>query len=231
MGKGYTRRTLEERFFEKVNRNGPVPAHKPELGPCHEWTAGRSKKGYARFKFEGASMAACRVAFFIEHGRWPTPETIHACDNRACVKARADDLGPAHVDEGTHDANMKDCAGKGRIVTPHGAASPNAKLTEGDVVAIWQAPDSISTLAARHGVSQRVVLLIRTGRAWTTVTSRLGPRTERDHRPPLTDADLAAICEATGTQDEIAARFGISQTHVSRVRRQSRRPGAATTQR
>jgi hypothetical protein len=30
-------KTLEERFWEKVDKNGPVPAHRPELGPCWVW--------------------------------------------------------------------------------------------------------------------------------------------------------------------------------------------------
>ena|ERR1700694_1946906 len=27
------------RFWLKVNQNGPVPEHRPELGPCWVWTA------------------------------------------------------------------------------------------------------------------------------------------------------------------------------------------------
>ena len=43
--------TLEERFWRKVDKNGPIPEHRPELGPCWVWTAGtntrRTKDGRA----------------------------------------------------------------------------------------------------------------------------------------------------------------------------------------
>jgi hypothetical protein len=32
----------EERFWAKVDKAGPVPSHRPELGPCWEWMAARS---------------------------------------------------------------------------------------------------------------------------------------------------------------------------------------------
>jgi hypothetical protein len=36
------RRPLEERLWEKVDKNGQVPAHHPELGACWMWTASTS---------------------------------------------------------------------------------------------------------------------------------------------------------------------------------------------
>jgi len=44
--------TLEDRFWAKVDKNGPVPAHRPELGPCWIWTAARFKRGYGKFGVE-----------------------------------------------------------------------------------------------------------------------------------------------------------------------------------
>lgn len=31
-------RPVTLRFWEKVNKDGPIPEHQPELGPCWEWT-------------------------------------------------------------------------------------------------------------------------------------------------------------------------------------------------
>lgn len=45
----YTRATLEERFWSKVDRNGPVPEHRPDLGPCWLWTAYVDAHGYGVF--------------------------------------------------------------------------------------------------------------------------------------------------------------------------------------
>ena len=42
-----------ERFWAKVNRDGTVPAHCPELGPCWVWTAAVTKFGYSKFSVTG----------------------------------------------------------------------------------------------------------------------------------------------------------------------------------
>ena len=36
-----SQRTLLSRAWAKVNRNGPVPPGRPDLGPCWVWTAAR----------------------------------------------------------------------------------------------------------------------------------------------------------------------------------------------
>src|SRR6478609_5365672 len=30
--------SFRDRFWKKVDKNGPIPAHRPELGPCWIWT-------------------------------------------------------------------------------------------------------------------------------------------------------------------------------------------------
>lgn len=40
--------TLEIRFWKKIDRNGPIPAHCPELGPCWIWTAYKDEHGRGR---------------------------------------------------------------------------------------------------------------------------------------------------------------------------------------
>jgi hypothetical protein len=44
-------RPLTIRFWEKVNKNGPIPAHCSKLGRCWEWTACEDDKGYGLFQF------------------------------------------------------------------------------------------------------------------------------------------------------------------------------------
>lgn len=41
--------SLEQRFEERVDRNGPVPLLRPDLGSCWLWTAGHNGNGYATF--------------------------------------------------------------------------------------------------------------------------------------------------------------------------------------
>jgi 5-methylcytosine-specific restriction endonuclease McrA len=111
---------LHERLAAHVNRNGPIPIHRPELGPCHIWTGATTNDGYGKMGVGSArdgtrrTVETQRVAFFVANGRWPTPEALHLCDNPPCVKAQADDQGPAHIIEGTRAANMRDCASKDR---------------------------------------------------------------------------------------------------------------------
>ena len=77
MARTYTRPPplpLRVRFERHVDRNGPVPPHKPELGPCWLWTASRLKdRQYGMLTDQGKGLLAHRVAFFLEHGRWPLP--------------------------------------------------------------------------------------------------------------------------------------------------------------
>jgi hypothetical protein len=109
------RLALKERFWAKVNKNGPVI--RPELGPCWVWTAALGTFGYGAIalggKF-GGKVDAHRAAWFIEFGHWPAPCCLHHCDNQSCVKACSDEFGPAHLFEGSQADNMRDAARKGR---------------------------------------------------------------------------------------------------------------------
>src|ERR1700722_6118738 len=107
-------RSLIERFSERVDHNGPVPEHRPELGCCHIWTGalnGRRHHKYGRMKIVGVGVKAAHcVAFFLKHGVWPEPHGLHSCDNTACVNAD-------HVFAGTQKDNMTDCSKKGRLLS------------------------------------------------------------------------------------------------------------------
>ena len=59
------------RFWSKVDKNGPVPAHCPELGPCWVWT-GEKRKGYGRLKIDGHARTAHVEAW--KQWRGPVPE-------------------------------------------------------------------------------------------------------------------------------------------------------------
>lgn len=53
--------TAPERFWSKVNKNGNVPKHCPELGKCWEWNAGKDTYGYGSF-FKGKKSMGMIVA-------------------------------------------------------------------------------------------------------------------------------------------------------------------------
>ena len=114
-------KTLEERFWEKVDKNGPVPSHRPELGPCWIWTASLNKAGYGSFGVPGNTGArAHRVAFELSDGPIPDGmEVCHSCDQKPCVRR-------SHLFLGSHIANMLDMAAKGRATKRKGADHPQA---------------------------------------------------------------------------------------------------------
>lgn len=91
MPKGvYERKPLipaEQRFLAKVDKNGPVPAHRPDLGPCWIWQAARKSKGYGRFSYGGRVRQAHAAAYEMAHGPVPSGFQLdHLCRTPACVR-------------------------------------------------------------------------------------------------------------------------------------------------
>jgi hypothetical protein len=88
-----------ERFWAYVDKNGPIPAHAPHLGPCMLWTGAPEKDGYGRLGVDGKTLKAHRLAYELFVG--PIPDGLapdHLCRTPSCVKAVADDHGPAHLE-------------------------------------------------------------------------------------------------------------------------------------
>lgn len=101
-------RPVLERFWETVNKNGPTPAHRPELGPCWVWT-NSIYSGYGSFKIDGRDQRAHRVSWELNVGPIPAGQYVcHKCDNTACVR-------PHHLFLGDQTDNMRDAFAKGRM--------------------------------------------------------------------------------------------------------------------
>lgn len=95
-------RTLT-RFLSKVDKNGPIPPHKPELGPCWPWKPQAAFGGYGQFTANGKTQGAHRVAY--EHYIAPIPdgwEVDHLCRNRNCVNAAG-----GHLEAVTRAENLR----------------------------------------------------------------------------------------------------------------------------
>lgn len=123
---------IQTRFWSKVNKAGPVPSHRPELGPCWIWTASLTH-GYGQLQSrDGTCRRSHRLSWEWTNG--PIPDgmcVMHKCDERRCVR-------PDHLEVGSVGDNNRDMARKGRARSPalRGEAHGQSVLTENDIRAI-----------------------------------------------------------------------------------------------
>lgn len=82
-----------------MNKDGPIPEHRPELGPCWIWTGYCSKKGYGAMPVDGRARGTHRLAYELLVG--PIPDGLqidHLCRVPACCN-------PAHLEAVTSREN------------------------------------------------------------------------------------------------------------------------------
>jgi hypothetical protein len=129
----------EAYFWSRVDRNGPIPEHRPDLGPCWVWTGSKLWSGYGTLTFHGRSYRVTRFAYVLAYGSLADDDwVLHHCDYPPCVR-------PGHLFTGDHAANMADMRKKGRgwrgprpkmAAERRGTGNPGAKLTDALVIEI-----------------------------------------------------------------------------------------------
>ncbi len=115
-------RTPQDRFWAKVSKEGPVPTHCPDIGPCWLWTGAKDSRGYGKVGIGGGkkTVPAHRLLWEWEHGPIQAGLfLLHRCDNPSCVR-------PDHLLPGNAADNIRDCVVKGR-------KNPHTKLTADQV--------------------------------------------------------------------------------------------------
>lgn len=114
--------TLEERFWQKVRKDGPVH---PILGTrCWLWTASNLNGRYGQLKIGDRMIRAHRVSYELHYG--PIPDgmkCLHHCDNGFCIR-------PDHLFLGTQADNVHDMIKKDRTpcIGKRGQANPKNRL-------------------------------------------------------------------------------------------------------
>ena len=171
---------MDALFWSRVDKNGPVPAGRPDLGPCWLWTA-CLVRGYGRFTRSNMPVSASRAVLEewlgrpLAVGEW----ALHRCDNKPCVRL-------THLYAGSHADNMRDAVARDRMAkgarhgthlhpasVRRGARNAAAKLNEATVREARRLAGeghSMSQLAHRFGVSKSAVWFAVTGQTWGQVT-------------------------------------------------------------
>lgn len=169
------------RFWSKVNKDGPTPTHRPELGKCWVWTAGKFWCGYGCYTTNKKTYYAHRFSYTLSKGEIKNGvQVLHKCDNRACVN-------PAHFFTGTNMDNVDDkvfkkrqSKGKAhgdavRAAQPRGENAPTTKLTEQQVIEIRQAyqprkhGSGPRALGLRYGVKPQTIQAIIARKTWVHI--------------------------------------------------------------
>lgn len=89
------------RFWPKVNKNGPIPEYRPDLGPCWLWT-GCLATGYGRFLDDNHKVVqAHKFSLVLANGCEPPADLDidHLCRIRSCVN-------PTHLESVTRRINL-----------------------------------------------------------------------------------------------------------------------------
>lgn len=94
-------RTVEERFWPRVDKSGPIPSHRPDLGSCWVWTGTKLSSGYGILSVDGSGQRTHRLAYAWLVGEIPDElEIDHLCRNRACCR-------PTHLEPVTGSVNIR----------------------------------------------------------------------------------------------------------------------------
>jgi hypothetical protein len=143
-----------ERFFSKVEKSDG----------CWNWKGGIACSGYGRFKLQHPvrhTVYAHRLSWVLHFGNLKEGLQVnHKCDNRRCVN-------PKHLYAGTQKENQQDMKRRGRHT--FGEKSPNAKLTEKDVLeiyAFYEREKSTLKVAAKFGITKNLAWRIVRGLQW-----------------------------------------------------------------
>lgn len=106
------RPTAADRFWAKVNKDGPIHPYRSDLGPCWLWTGAIGSHGYGQFS-DGGDILAHRWAYREMVG--PIPDGLKSdhlchtfdpdCPGNACLHRRC--VNPRHIEPVTEVTNIR----------------------------------------------------------------------------------------------------------------------------
>lgn len=131
----------------------------PHHDNCVVWPFNIGPRGYGTVSKDGKPIGAHAESCRVANGPKPTPghEAAHICGNKACINGK-------HLRWATRKENAAD-----RIIHgthKEGETAAHAKLTNEQARAIMAEKGRQRDIAARYGVTQKVVSLIKQGKTY-----------------------------------------------------------------
>lgn len=126
---GWRKGTLEERLLAGLNKNGPIPTHRPDLGPCWIWTKAKNDRGYGQLSVvTSPGIVVRRYTHIISYELYVGPipdgfELDHLCRTPACANY-------VHLEAVTHKENMN----RGRSATKEFCAMGHLRTPENNYI-------------------------------------------------------------------------------------------------
>ena len=129
----------------------------PNTG-CWLWVGTYAYCGYGKLGIGKKFYQAHRLSWERYNGLIPDGMHVcHKCDTPACIN-------PQHLFLGTMKDNMLDAEKKGRMAV--GEKHPTAKLSEAQVIAIFNDERTYAKISDQYGVVQSAISDIKNGKKW-----------------------------------------------------------------
>lgn len=211
------RKPLPQRFWIKVDKNGPVIY--PWLENCWTWRPACKRSDYGRIVvIDDAGKhrldLAHRVSWRLTNGTIPDATfVLHKCDNKTCVN-------PEHLELGTNEKNIKDAVDRG--LKAHGLMHPAAALNKDEVLAIHQLRDmgwTHTKIASEIGINRQMVQSVLSGRRYRDLNLPV-QKGKRFVAHKLTQDDVIRIRSYSRdfSNARLAKMFGIASSGIHYIR-------------
>lgn len=209
----------EPRFWAKVDKNGPIPKHVPELGKCWIWLGAKRERGHGKFQVNRKETTPYRFSYELHIG--PVPEghhILHKCDRGSCVN-------PHHLDTGTQQDNVDDMIAKGRNARGEKMSSINLE-TVLEMRRLYEAGKSIKRIMEIFNLKRGVVSKTVHGKAWKHIPVSEACQTrpncgETRSQSKFTESDVRWIryeaAKGGMTYKAMAEKFHVTLSAISSV--------------
>jgi len=133
---------------------------------CHECTSHKPyTSGYCVIMINGKRILLHRYIYIETFGPIKAGNVIrHTCDNTLCIN-------PNHLVEGTNADNSRDMVNRNR--SGKGIRNANSKLTEQQVIEIFNSTDSNKELAQKYNTDDTTIWYIKAGKRWGHLTKTI----------------------------------------------------------